>query len=425
MAIKVYGFPTQNNGCGKYRIWEPLAALARSGLAEVDREPDEPQPISIERCDSIFRQNDVIFCQPFSEIWAACIFAAARDEHKKKLIVDLDDNVWAVHSMNIGPIKGQLTSLRSHFHGEFTDYWELLDIKESEIDLYGKRIDGTVVREASGKVKFLKNKHPDVKTAVEFVLQVADAVTTTNETLAAVIRQHTDKPVYVLPNCLDLRQWKKAKVNSIPWVGWYGSVSHYPDVKLPLRGLDSLMKKRSDLNVQIMGSSFDYLFPLKPGSKTLPVAGYGPTDSMFYSDYKNCGERWPGRMSFSKPVPVQEFNEWITSEWKSQIGLAPILNNDFNDSKSELKWLEYTALGVPVVASNCGPYKRTIKNGIDGLLVDVADFWAPAIASLLDDSKKRARLVEAATDRLHHDYDIDKKVNNWLEVFACADCLAA
>ena len=423
--MKIYGFSTQNNGCGHYRIWTPLAALERSGLAEVDREPDEPQPVSIERCDSIFRNNDVIFCQPFSEIWAACIFAAARDEHKKRLIVDLDDDVWAVHPMNIGTREGTLTCLRSHFHGEFSDFWELLDIKESEIALYASRIDGTVVRETSGEVKFLKNKRPDVKAALDFILGAADAVTTTNETLAKVIRTHTDKPVYVLPNCLELKRWELAGISSHPSVGWFGSLSHYPDLKPLLPSLDSLMSRNKDLQFQIMGSSFDYLFPLKEGSKRLPISGYGPEDSMFYANLDDCGERWPGRMSFSKPVPIQEFTPWLSKGWHSHVGLAPILNNPFNDAKSELKWLEYTALGVPVVASACGPYKRAIRDGIDGILVENDKFWLPAIESLLEDRRKRDRMVDAATERLHQDYDIDKKVTNWLEVFECAHSLAA
>jgi glycosyltransferase involved in cell wall biosynthesis len=416
--LKIYGFSTQNNGCGLYRIWTPLDAIKRHGLAEVDREPDDPGSISIERADQIFRENDVIFCQPFSELWAASIFLAARDEHKKKIVLDLDDNIWAVHPMNVGPVQGKLTFLKSQFGGTFDDFWALESLDGKNIQTYQRRIDGTVVKRDDGKAFFLKNKRADVKLAVEMMLQHADAVTTTNEVLANVIREHTDKPVYVLPNCLDLSTWKKASVpEDQKWIGWFGSVSHYPDVKPVVPALDNLMKKHPDLNIQIMGSSFDYLFPVKDSCKKLPVSGYGPTDEMYYTDLENSGERWPGRMRFDRPVPVQEFNSWLSSNWQGQIGLAPIESNDFNDSKSELKWLEYTAMGIPVVASNFGPYKRAITSGVDGFLVNGPDWWEIVVDELLKNRPLREKLVTSARGKLEKHYDINSQCQKWLEVF--------
>ena len=415
MGLKVYGFPTQNNGCGHYRVWMPLAAVAEAGLAEVDRDPDDPQSISVDRAAAIFDWADVVYTQPFSQLWAACIFAAARDEKGKKMVVDLDDNVWAVHPLNVGPVGGQLTALKSHFTGQFADFWELQPIKKAQIPKFRDRIDGTLVQNEKSELFFLKNTACDVKLAVEFMLKAADAVTTTNETLAAVIRQHTTKPVYVIPNCLDPRQWKKAEKAVGKWLGWAGSVSHYPDLQRLLRPLDRLMRKYSDLNVQIMGSSFDYLFPLKPGAHKLPVAGYGPEDGMFYADLVHCGERWPGRMRFDKPVPIQGYHDWITTNWQAHIGIAPIEANDFNDAKSELKWLEYTALGVPTVASDFGPYRRAIRDMETGLLGRCD--WESPLAHLIDNPSFAQRLVDNATDELHEKFDIRKRAKDWMNVF--------
>ena len=39
------------------------------------------------------------------------------------------------------------------------------------------------------------------------------------------------------------------------------------------------------------------------------------------------------------------------------ISLAPLENNRFNQSKSNIKALEGTAIGVPMICSNVGPYK--------------------------------------------------------------------
>lgn len=414
--LKLYGFSTQDNGCGKYRVWDPLKAIQEAGLAEVDRELDQPQSISIERACAIFDWADVVYCQPFSQIWAASIMLAARDDRKKKMIVDLDDNVWAVHPMNIGPVDGKLTSLKSHFGGQFQDFWELQAITKEEAREYKDRIDGTLVKDEQGKIHFLKNKRPDVKLAVEFMVKEADAVTTTNEVLANVIREHTDKPVFVIPNCLDLRNWKKPTLARDIWIGWAGSVSHYPDLRPLMSLFDRLMAKYRNLHVQIMGSSFDYLFPPKAGVKKFPVAGYGPEDAMFFADLKDSAERWPGRMRFDKPVPIQEYENWICSNWQSHIAIAPIESNDFNDSKSELKWLEYTAMGIPVIASAFGPYRRSIRNGIDGILASTTKQWESALCTMIE-SNNGDLLASEARKRLVWDYAIDRKAFDWMKIF--------
>lgn len=414
--MKIYGFSTQNNGCGQYRVWTPLAAIKEQGLAEVDRENDEPDAISIERAAAIFEWADVVFAQPASQLWVASILFAARDEKKKKLVVDLDDNVWAVHPMNVGPVNGILTSLKSHFSGQFSDFWEMQPVSKADAKKYKGRIDGTLVKNEKNEIFFLKSKCPDIKLTVEFMIREADAVTTTNEVLAKVIRQHTDKPVFVLPNCLDLTKWRKPKLADDIWIGWCGSVSHYPDLKPLMPVFDRLMQKYNKLHVQIMGSSFDYLFPLKDGSKTLPVRGFGPEDSMFYADFKDSGERWPGRMSFHKPVPVQEYENWMCSNWKSHIAIAPIERNDFNDAKSELKWLEYTAMGIPVVASDFGPYKRAISNAYDGFLAKDERDWQYFFELLINGESMVSGM---AMQRLRNDYDIQKRAKDWMEVFEC------
>ena len=61
---------------------------------------------------------------------------AARDEKQKKMVVDLDDNVWAVHPMNIGPVDGKLSSLKSHFCGQFSDFWEMQPLSRTEARKY-------------------------------------------------------------------------------------------------------------------------------------------------------------------------------------------------------------------------------------------------------------------------------------------------
>jgi len=313
--------------------------------------------------------------------------------------------------MNIGPVDGKLSSLKSHFCGQFSDFWEMQPLSRSEARKYKDRIDGTLVKNEKNEIFFLKNKCPDMKLAVEFMIREADAVTTTNEVLANVIRKHTSKPVFVIPNCLDLRKWRKPKLADDIWVGWCGSVSHYPDLKPLMPVFDRLMCKYPNLHVQIMGSSFDYLFPPKEGAKRFPVAGYGPEDGMFYADLKDAGERWPGRMCFDPPVPVQQFEEWMCTNWQSHIAIAPLERNAFNDCKSELKWLEYTAMGIPAVVSNFGPYERADCS----IRADNPEHWEKILSLLIEHPSG------SSYDKhiLRQSFDISKRAKDWMEVFEC------
>src|SRR5690242_21917162 len=104
--LKVYGFSSQDNGCGFYRDWQHLAALKELGLAEVLREPDKPGGLSGDKAKDIFDWADVVFAQPSSELWASALLISARNHSGKKLVVDLDDHIWAVHPMNVADVNG-------------------------------------------------------------------------------------------------------------------------------------------------------------------------------------------------------------------------------------------------------------------------------------------------------------------------------
>jgi hypothetical protein len=74
-----------------------------------------------------------------------------------------------------------------------------------------------------------------------------------------------------------------------------------------------------------------------------------------------------------------EFHNWVDT-WhypqyvkrlKADIGIAPLENNTFNEKKSNIKALEFTAMGMPGIYSNVIPYNNmTIKCESDGYLID-------------------------------------------------------
>jgi len=435
-VLKVYFFGSQNNGCGFYRIWQPAAALERLGLAEVRREPDQPGDITANRARDIFDWADVVVCQNFSALWSACIFAAARDRCGKKLIVDLDDSIWDLHPMNITRTK-EGKALSRHFSDDPHLFWRISDVSPQDWEKVQATVsdedrqmsdkplykDGTILELEPGKRIFAHQISADALSSAHFLLGAADAVTTTNLLLADRIRKKSgQRNIHVLPNCHTGSDWpikqRPPNDDGTVWIGWCGSVSHYPDFREILPVLDRLMAKYPQLRIQVMGSSFDYLFPPAKDAKMKRIGGYGgDNNDLECYEFDKSGARYPGRMEFHPPVPIRAYAKWMCDTWHADIGIAPLENHPFNAAKSELKWVEYSLLGVPTVASKVGPFKRTIRHDQDGKLCGSPKAWGYALEELIESPELRQSLAAAAHARVRTDYDADKQAHRWIQSY--------
>jgi glycosyltransferase involved in cell wall biosynthesis len=79
------------------------------------------------------------------------------------------------------------------------------------------------------------------------------------------------------------------------------------------------------------------------------------------------------------------------------IALAPLeRNNIFCRAKSEIKFVEAGALGVPVIASRVDAYCDAITDGVNGYLASNETEWVAALRSLIQDRSLRLRMGQAA-----------------------------
>jgi glycosyltransferase involved in cell wall biosynthesis len=199
-----------------------------------------------------------------------------------------------------------------------------------------------------------------------------DFITTPSEILAGRFRdRRPDKApdsVFVLPNYItDDYQNPGFDNGDKILIGYMGGSSHYFDLNDSgvLEALERIMHEYKNVHFQTIGMFIE---------KYLPKAR-----NHFYPGVR-------GIDYITKVFPTMNFN----------IALAPLLQNIFNEGKSNIKWQEYTRAGSPVIASNIGPYKP-LKNGVDAILVDnSSDAWYKAIKQLLDSPKLRSILVQNA-----------------------------
>jgi hypothetical protein len=79
------------------------------------------------------------------------------------------------------------------------------------------------------------------------------------------------------------------------------------------------------------------------------------------------------------------------------VAAIPLDDSPFSACKSAIKWMDYGAVGVPVVASAVPPYADAIEHDRTGALVsDDPHAWLQALRRALDDQAWRARVTTAA-----------------------------
>ena len=107
-------------------------------------------------------------------------------------------------------------------------------------------------------------------------------------------------------------------------------------------------------------------------------------------------EKWYTPISIpngSKSYP--NFVNWLRKiKDKFDFGVAPLCENNLNKSKSYLKYIEYSALGLPGIYSKFGPYPEIVKDGTNGLLCEnSASDWYNKIRQMITDSSTRENLL--------------------------------
>ena len=84
------------------------------------------------------------------------------------------------------------------------------------------------------------------------------------------------------------------------------------------------------------------------------------------------------------------------------IGLIPLADTEFNKSKSNLKWLEYSICNTSCVASDVPCYSE-IEDGVTGIKIR-DDKWYDTLEHLINDSEYRNRIASQSYDYVMNHY---------------------
>lgn len=208
----------------------------------------------------------------------------------------------------------------------------------------------------------------------------ADEVWASTDTLAAYLRKESASNVVVHRNQLDPTIWRPILSRPVEGAGpgqpvrilCMGTRTHAEDFAIIEPALRALKSKFGDA-VQIC------------------MVGVRSTDD----DAGGLIETLPPPAFVGASYPA--FVSWLGTLQPFDIGLAPLRASDFNRSKSEIKFLDYAALGAAPIVSDLEPYRSLIQDGINGYLVEERqDSWLDVLGRLVEDREHRRAIARAA-----------------------------
>jgi hypothetical protein len=115
-------------------------------------------------------------------------------------------------------------------------------------------------------------------------------------------------------------------------------------------------------------------------------------------------------------MPYKQFMSTIRSI-SGAIALIPLDPSFFSSCKSPVKFIDYTAAGIPVIASNNPPYNDVITQGLTGYLADnTPDSWYMALTALTTQPETRRKIVTNAYQQCSKHYDMDFSADLWFQL---------
>jgi len=239
---------------------------------------------------------------------------------------------------------------------------------------------------------------------VEQMLSMANGIVVSTEKLKELYSQY-NKKIEVIPNHLPKFIWgdifpvheykdEKKKIKIL----WAGSMNHFP---LPE------MKKAG-----IKGGDF--------GEKLVDFIG----KTVDKYDWIFMGARPPGLESKIKSGKIQ-FIKWVNifqypqvvKEMEPDICIAPLFQDEFNEAKSNIKCLEYSAIGAPGVYTNIRPYENmTLTSNTDEEMISYIENLAKDIDYRAKIWKKDYSVVRGNLF-WEENNNLLKYVNSYLKIF--------
>jgi len=219
---------------------------------------------------------------------------------------------------------------------------------------------------------FLGEKSPHI----QWICENAAWVTAGNDDLASFARQFTER-VSVLPTVVDTDLYRiQTPLTAIRpvRVGWLGSDRSIRETLFP--HVSMLAVLQAELG-------FDFVIVSRP-KPDLPQVGL--------------------RYQFEEWSPQTEVRIGTLFD----IGIMPLVDDEFQRGKCGCKLLQYMAAGLPSIASPVGINSSLLDAGRRGFLANSIHEWREALSALITDASLRQRLGLEGRAFVEREYSVQR-----------------
>ena len=350
-AFKIFFNHTTNSGVGYYRMINFAKFMERQKGVEVAYSKFDPNQKSIvewERDIETDKQDQI-----------------CKDIHM--LMENSDISIWQMihHGLSLD------------LFYQSRDQWNNKKPLLMEIDDYVHGINP----ESAGYSAYHNNSELEYLT--ELQMKNANHLIVSTQWLADEYRKFCPC-VTVIPNAIDFELWGNFKDYRRPGkirIGWAGGQPHEKDLKVLKFVIPIILEKYKHV---------DFMF-----------LGHMPDDIKTSSRVKHI-LKWHSIYDYPKEMSKLGFD----------IGVAPLRDNQFNRAKSNLRFLEYSALGIPTVASPVEPFNHDFL----GLNATEVEEWVEKLSFLIENEDYRLRMGEGAQKYVKENFSAEKVALKYLTV---------
>ena len=218
----------------------------------------------------------------------------------------------------------------------------------------------------------------------EIAMRASDGVIVSTPFLAQRYRAFNPN-IAVCRNGLDLGRYSLTPVRPADAVtiGWAGGVGHQEALAPWLKVVARVLQQRPHVRFMSVGEPFAQFLERE----------FGPERAM--------------------ALPWLEVDTYPAAMSNFDIAIAPAGRSNFFKAKSDLRWLEAGALGIPVVADP--EVYPEIVDGVTGLHAEDLESVERHLLALVDDAALRRRIGEAARDHVHTQRSMTVMARQWAE----------
>lgn len=236
------------------------------------------------------------------------------------------------------------------------------------------------------------------RTVVRTLCREAAGVIVATTSLQERVRRLNPR-VLVVPNALDERLFfsdleiPRPALSGPVVIGFMGTFTHDWDLMLVVQPLREVLRRHQ-------------------GAVELEIVG-GVADRSVLALFEGL----PLRVLAvpAEAVAYPPFVPWMRRTARWDIAIAPLESSAINLAKSDIKHLDYGALGVAGIYSAVPAYAGTVRHGETGMLVDDAPAsWAQALELLIDDEGLRAMIATNARDYVRSERTLERCAPAWL-----------